>query len=124
MNKPMTRRGCLIGLLIWAVVMLLPLVVIIFFLQGEVAWERGPFVEDRLWLVRTDEDGRGERMSGLAYGAMRISEGRPGTSDTVCVTTRVYFWMWRGESESEAVTYCECYAPTGGGDYEAAGTCE
>ena len=122
MNKPMTRRGCWLGVLIWAVVMALPACGLWLAVQGQVAWERGPFTEDRLWLVRTDTDGRGERVSGLAYGAMRISSGRPDSDAPVCVTTRVYFFLWRGESER--VSYCECYAPTEGGGYEAAGVCE
>jgi hypothetical protein len=122
MNKPMTRRGCVLGVLIWAVLMALPVCGVVAALRGEVAWERGPFVEDRVWLVRVDEGSRGERVSGLAYGSMRISAGRPGQDVPVCVTTHVYFWMWRGENE--AVTYCECYRPLGAGEYEAAGACE
>lgn len=122
LNKPMTRRGCVLGLLAWAVLMSLPICVLIVAVRGEVAWERGPFVEDRVWLVRVDEGSRGARPGGVAYGTMRITSGRPNTDGPVCVTTNIRFWMWRGESET--VRYCECYQPVGGGEYEAAGECE
>jgi hypothetical protein len=121
MNKPMTRRGCVVGVLLWAMVMALPVCALVFAVRGEVNWRRGAFVEDRLWIVRADEGSRGERPGGLAYSAQRITSGRPGDGGAVCVTTRVYFWLWRGPDER--LTYCECYLPAEGGQYQAAGEC-
>ena len=118
----MTRRGCLFGVLAWALVMSLPICVLLVALRGEVGWQRGPFTDDRLWVVYADEGSRGLRPSGIAYAATRVVTGRTAQDEPVCVTTRVQFWMWRGENE--AVTYCECYTPLAGGAYEAAGACE
>lgn len=122
MNKPMTRRGCVLGVLAWAVLMALPICALVAAVRGEVGWQRGPFTDDRVWIVRSDEGARGERPSGLAYASTRITTGRAGQDSPVCVTTRVYFWMWQGENES--IAYCECYTPTGEGEYAAAGACE
>jgi len=120
MNKPMTRRGCVLGVLLWALVMTLPLCALIFAIRGEVAWRRGPFTEDRLWIIRTDEGSRGERTGGLAYSSTRVTSGRAGDGQPICARTSIRFWLWR--SEDESVTYCECYQ-AGPGGYQATGAC-
>ncbi len=116
----MTRRGCLLGMALWAVIMTLPLCALAVAIRGEVSWQRGPFTEDRVWIVRSDP-GSGEEAAGLAYSSVRVTSGRPGNGGPVCARTRVNFWLWAGDSET--VDYCECYQPTGGGDYDVTGAC-
>lgn len=118
----MTRRGCVLGCLAWLVIMTLPLLAILLAVRGELAWQRGDFVEDRLWLVRTD-DLPGEEAAGLAYSASRLVRDPSAPVGQVCVRTRVTFLLWRGASES--FDYCECYqarpAPAEG--YDPLGAC-
>jgi hypothetical protein len=118
----MTRRGCLLGCLVWLVVMTLPLIALLLAVRGELAWRRGDFVEDRVWLVRTD-DLPGEEAAGLAYASTRLLPDPNAPAGRVCVRTRVTFLLWRGASES--FDYCECYqarpAPAEG--YDPLGSC-
>jgi hypothetical protein len=122
MDRPMTRRGCLIGALLWAVVMTAPLCALVLAVRGEIGWRRGGFVEDRLWLVN-ETGAPGEAARGLAYSAARTI-GRPAAPDgPICVRTRVYFWLWQGQSER--LEYCDCYVPRPGPPpgYDSTGSC-
>ena len=119
MNKPMTRRGCVLGVAVWALVMTLPICILVLAMRGELAWQRGPFTEDRIWLVRADPSA-GQRQSGLAYSSVRVTDGRVGDGGPVCASTRVYFWLWG--ADDEVLQFCECYA-VGTDGYEATGAC-
>jgi hypothetical protein len=121
MNKPMTRRGCLFGVVAWLLVMTLPLLAVLLAMRGEIGWRRGPFVEDRLWLVNLDAGPGGERASGLAYSAARLSPHPAAGPDAICVRTRVYFFLWRGTGEP--ADYCECFRPEPGGTSQSLGNC-
>ncbi len=116
----MTRRGCALGCLAWLLVMTLPLLALILAVRGELAWQRGDFVEDRLWLVRTD-DVPGEEAAGLAYSSTRLVRDPAAPAGRVCVRTRVTFLLWRGNSESFG--YCECYQAHPGQGYDPIGAC-
>ncbi len=121
MNRPMTRRGCLLGLVVWLLVMTLPLFALLLAIRGEIGWRRGPFVEDRLWLVNLDAGPGGEQASGLAYSAARLTPRSAAGPGAVCVRTRVYFFLWRGASQP--ADYCECFRPGPGGTSESLGNC-
>ena len=121
MNKPMTRRGCLLGVLAWLLLMTLPLFALVLAMRGEVGWRRGAFVEDRVWLVHLDNEPGGERASGLAYSATRLAARPAAGPHAICARTRVYFFLWRGASEP--ADYCECFRLAPGGSYEALGSC-
>ena len=122
-SKPMTWRGCLLASGLWLIVMTVPFCALVLAVREEVAWRRGDFVEDRLWIVR-GQAGPGEATaSGLGYSAARVISDRRAENGSVCVRTRVYFLLWRGESER--VEFCECYAPrlVPGGGFESNGSC-
>ena len=121
-DKPMTRRGCLLGLAVWLVVLTVPFSLVLFAMRGEVSWRRGDLVEDRLWLVNSAGSAGQESAAGVAYSATRLA-ATSSAAGTRCARTHVYFLLWRGASE--AVDYCECYQPrpapqTG---YESIGAC-
>jgi hypothetical protein len=120
LDKPMTRRGCVIGVALWALVMALPVCLFALAMRGELGWQRGPFNEDRVWLIRADPNAE-QAQSGLAYQNVRVVEGRTGNGTPVSVRTRVYFWLWEGESET--VEFCESYQPDANGSYQATGAC-
>ena len=118
----MTRRGCLLGALLWALVMTLPLCALVLAIRGEIGWRRGDFAEDRVWLVHAA--GRpGEAARGLAYSAARVIDRPAAPDQTVCVRTRVYFWLWQGRSER--IDYCDCYVPRPApqSGYDSIGSC-
>ena len=103
----MTRRGCLAGLLVWLVVITVPFCLILFAIRGDVSWRRGVLTQDRLWLVAA-EPGQGSA-AGVAYSATRLVASPAEPQGAVCARTTVYFFLWRGQSET--ISYCECYQP-------------
>ena len=116
LDRPLSRRGCLAGLLLWACLMTVPLAAVILAVRGEVAWQRGEFVEDRVWIVKEAEAG------GLGWSSARVTTDQRPLDGPVCVRTRVRFLLWKGTSES--LTFCECFVlsrATGG--LEASGSC-
>ena len=117
LDRPLTRRGCLVGTLIWLAVMVLPLAALLLALRGEVTWRRGEFTEDRVWVVKESNAG------GLGWSSARVlSDERP-VDGPVCVRTQVRFLLWRGASESLA--FCECYVLSRTtGTLETFGSCE
>lgn len=117
----MTRRGCFLGVLVWAVVMALPACVFLLAIRGELGWRRGPFTADRVWLVRADPRA-GQPQSGLAYETVRVFSGQADAQGPVCARTRVFFRFWNGETET--VDYCDCYQPTADGSYDLTGPCD
>ena len=121
-DKPMTRRSCLVGLVLWLLVVTVPFCVVLFAIRGEVTWRRGPLVEDRLWLVNLNGAAGEESASGLAYSSTRLV-GQPDPTGRLCAQTHVVFLLWRGHSEP--ADYCECYQPRPGssGNYDPVGAC-
>ena len=121
----MTRSGCLLGVVGWLLIMTLPLCALVFAARGEFSWQRGAFVEDRLWLVNQPDSPGQEGASGLAYSATRVAsrEASEAGPERVCVRTNVVFFLWRGQSE--ALNFCECYLASPGAinDYELLGEC-
>jgi hypothetical protein len=122
-NKPMTRRGCVLGVALWLVIMTVPFCAVLFAIRGEVSWHRGDLIQDRLWLVNLSGASGQESAAGVAYSATRLV-GQPGSAgEPVCARTHVYFLLWRGHSD--ALDYCDCYqprpAPLTGYDYQ--GSC-
>ena len=122
-DKPMTRRSCLLGLAAWLVIVSVPFAVVLFAVRGEVAWHRGPLVEDRLWLVSVNGAAGEESAAGLAYSATRLVSNPTAVEGRVCARTHVIFLLWRGHSEP--ADYCECYQPrpAAPGSYDSLGSC-
>jgi hypothetical protein len=111
----------LLGGLAWLLVMLLPLAALWLAVRGEVTWRRGELVEDRVWLVRS-ENVRGQTSpGGLALSSSRVISDARAQSGPVCVRTNVRIWLWRVPSETLA--YCECYLPDPGGNLALQGAC-
>jgi hypothetical protein len=122
-DMPMTRRSCLLGLAVWLLIITVPFCVVLFAIRGEVTWQRGPLVEDRLWLVSLNGAAGEESASGLAYSSTRLVANPAASAGRVCAQTHVIFLLWRGHSEP--ADYCECYQPRPGsqGSYDPVGAC-
>jgi hypothetical protein len=123
-DKPITRRGCLIGILGWLLIITVPFCLVLFAIRGDISWRRGGLTQDRLWLVNLASEPGQESAAGIAYSATRlVSSPAAAPLGALCARTTVYFFLWRGHSE--ALNYCECYQPrpapqTG---YDSLGTC-
>jgi hypothetical protein len=117
----MSRTGCVLSVLVWLCVMTVPFLALRLAMRGELAWRRGDFAEDRLWLVNA-ETGLGQgRASGIGYSATRVVSDQRAADGPVCVRTNVYFLLWKGQGDN--ATFCECYLLREGGDYEPQGNC-
>jgi hypothetical protein len=107
------RLGYSGGCLLWLAVLCLPLFVFVLAVRGEMNWQRGEFVSDRLWLIREADE------SGLGYSAARVISNEEPIDGPICVRTRVVFMLWKGSAER--VEYCECYAA---GTHQPVGACQ
>jgi hypothetical protein len=119
MNRPVSRLGCVSGLLILLCLVTVPLFVFVLAVRGELTWRRSQFVEDRLWLINADNASADER--GLGYSASRVISDQTATDGPLCVRTRVYFVLWQGRSDQ--LELCDCYLRAANAQYEASGSC-
>ena len=104
------RRILIVGAsCLWFVVISLPAIALYLAMRGELVWRRGDHVLDRVWLVKE----RSER--GIGWASTRLE--RQG-HETVCLATRVSFWLWEGSSSELGTTYCECYRRQSGQSME------
>ncbi len=98
------RLGCGIGLLIWAILLLLPCIAILLISQGEIAVQLGSLPDQslRVWLIQD----AAERGIGIAYPSVHSGE-----DSTTCLQTDTNFMLWMGKGETSS--YCECFVPDG-----------
>lgn len=112
-RSPLRRPGCVIALILWFGLLMLPCPMFVLATQGEISLSLGsaPGQQARLWLVM-EADARG-----LGLSLPRVT----GSDTALCVQTDVRYFFWAGSAEP--VSYCECYtraAPSGA--WSAAGT--
>lgn len=104
-RNPLRRPGCVIGIILWFLLLLSPCLCIMLASRGEVTIDTGSAPEQqlRVWMIQE------ARQRGLG-----ISNGRVVLQDdnNVCVRTDVSFLLWEGEAES--ISFCECYSQTDG----------
>jgi hypothetical protein len=100
-RSPIRRFGCIVAVIIWFAILLLPCFCLVLASQGEIAIRLGDAPEQsfRLWLL-SESDQRG-------IGISRPSVFAGENSDQICVQTNINFVLWAGTAE--ASTYCECY---------------
>ncbi len=105
-RSPLRRPGCVLGIIIWFMLLLSPCIVVILASRGEVSISTGSAPEQhlRIWLVQE------ARQRGLGISTASVFEQ---DEDAICVQTNVSFLMWQGEGESSA--YCECYQQSDSG---------
>lgn len=112
-RRPVSRGCCLAGVLGLVILAIAPCLLFTLVSTGELHWQRGEFVEDRVWLVQEPD------AAGLGYSSTRITTRE--AQGQVCVRTNVTFLLWQGTSEN--LNYCECYAPNTQGQYDYTGRC-
>ncbi len=106
-RSPLRRAGCIIALVIWFAILLLPCFFIVLAVQQEIVIPTGgaPGQQSRVWLI-SEADARG-------IGISTASALQPDET-SLCVQTDVLFLLWAGSQEPSS--YCECYARETSGD--------
>jgi hypothetical protein len=97
---PLARLGCALGLALWAVLILVPCILIALAVQGEINLSTGDAPDQRLriWLIME------AAQRGLGISNASIHEQDNGQT---CVQTDTSFLLWQGQADP--VSYCECY---------------
>ncbi len=100
-RSPIQRAGCIIALVIWFAILLIPCFLITLAVQGEIVITTGsaPGQQDRLWLISEAT----QRGLGLSSASV-IPRSDP---NQLCVETAVHFLLWVGKSDP--ILYCDCY---------------
>ncbi len=99
--SPFKRMGCVIGLVLWAIVIISPCFLLTLATQGQITIALGsaPDQQARIWLLNEAR----VRGIGISWPTARYSpDGK-----TVCVQTDTQFVLWAGSGQP--ATYCECY---------------
>lgn len=99
-DQPISRRGCIAGVVAWLLAMLVPLVACALIARGEVTWQRDELTYDRLAVINQAE------AVGLAYERTRVTSDERKAGGPICLVTRVDYWLIRGQAEPAEVTTC------------------
>jgi len=104
---PLARLGCALGLLIWAILILLPCILITLAVQGEINISTGDAPDQRLriWLIMESAQ------RGIGISNVSIHEQDNGQT---CLQTDTRFILWQGKADP--VSYCECYQHEAGSE--------
>ncbi len=95
------RFGCIVLLVVWFAILLLPCFMIALAVQGEIVLTQGdiPGQQIRFWLIMET------RNRGIGISSASVI----GDAETdVCVQTTVNYVLWQG-TENETSVYCECF---------------
>lgn len=107
-RSPLRRAGCIIGLVLWFLLLLAPCGLFYLATQGEIilTLNESPPQILRIWLVMEAQ----QRGVGFSRPTVFADEA----SQTVCIQTEVSFLLWQGQGDDLASTYCDCYAQNDG----------
>jgi hypothetical protein len=100
-TNPLRRIGCILALVFWFALLLLPCFLIILATQNEIVISQGslPNQEIRVMLIMEVEE-RGVMLSST-------STQSDAENNAICLQTNVSYLLWQGSAEPSA--YCECY---------------
>jgi hypothetical protein len=113
-RRRLRRLGCIVALVLWFAILMLPCIGFYLAVRGEITWDRSRFSYDRLWLVRE------ERQTGIALA--HTQPIGPTDVDEVCTRTFVTIWLW-SEGSFERTGYCDCERRTETGDWTMSREC-
>lgn len=99
------RPGCLFGLILWCIVMLLPFAMVILAVESHITWSHGKGMPERAEHPRLEI----RLLSEIDYRGLSITNSSIKFEDdtNMSVQTNVRFFLWEGEGES--VIYCDYY---------------
>ena len=98
-RHPLRRPGCVIGLVLWFILLLSPCFMILLAARGEISISTGDLPDQRIrvWLIQE------ARLSGIGVSSATVQAH----DQQMCVQTNVNFMLWRGQADS--TQYCDCY---------------
>ena len=104
-RSPLRRLGCLVLLLVWAVVMLIPFAFLIVAIRGEITILYGVNIPDRYEHPRIQI----RLINEVDYRGFNVTNAtlHYGRDNDLCIQTNVRFLLWQGEAD--AVEFCDCY---------------
>jgi len=100
------RPGCLVGVVIWFIVMLLPLFLFILAIEGELTINHPGDVPNKFAHPMLQV----KLIMEIDYRGLSIttsSVNREGDDD-LCIENQTRYLLWQGEGEP--ATYCQCYS--------------
>ena len=104
------RVGCIIAVIVWFAILLLPCLCLGLASQGEFSVRLGDIPEQslRIWLLSES------RQRGI--GLSRPSVVASSVAGQVCLQTDVSYLLWQGTED--ATTYCDCFAQSANTTWE------
>lgn len=104
-RRPMRRVGCVLLVVVWFIVLMLPTVLFVLAVEGDITIARGDDIPDshehpllQASLVM-EADFRGLRITNTSL--------HNETDENLCIQTNVRFVLWQGEGDP--ATFCDCY---------------
>ena len=111
-RTPLQRLGCAALIGVWLVIMLIPLVLIILAIDGEITLSHGSSMPDRhehprlqIKLIK-EPDYRGFQITNSTM--KQVNE------QNLCVQTEVRYFLWQGDGDN--AQFCDCYNRGDGGE--------
>jgi len=100
-RSPLRRLGCIIALIFWFALLLVPCLLLVMATQGQIAVSQGslPGQQIRVWLIMEADE------RGFGVSSTSAQQTDP---NTACLQTNTRFLLWVGDADS--LSYCDCYA--------------
>jgi hypothetical protein len=101
---PLYRLGCVLGVLVWLVLLLVPCMFITLAARGEITFDTGALPDQRfrMWLIMEAR----QRGIGIEWPSVHAVD------EQECLQVDVRFLLWTGAAQ-EPVSYCQCYTRQG-----------
>ncbi len=115
MRKVLRRTGCLLGMLVWLFLLLVPCLMIGLMIRGELVWERGPRTSDRLYLIQAAPE------AGVGLSSVRPAPAAQ--AGLLCTQSIERLWLWKPAGRYDETSTCTCSRLDAGGGEVPAGDC-
>ncbi len=115
MRRLLRRVGCLLGMVAWLLLLLVPCLMIGLMIRGEIVWERGPRDSDRLYLIQAAPE--------AGVGLSSVRPAAAAAADAVCARTTERLWLWKPQGQYGETTTCSCSRAGPGGGEVPLGEC-
>lgn len=108
-RTPLQRLGCGLMIVVWLLVMMLPMVMIVLAVEGEIIIAHTGDVPDKHEHPRL----RVDLIMEIDYRGLQITNStiaRDGETN-ICIQTNVRYLLWQGEGDP--ARFCDCYMRPG-----------
>jgi hypothetical protein len=103
--RRLRRLGCVMLVVIWFTILLLPCFFIVLATQQQIVISQGslPDQQLRIWLIMETT----MRGLGISSTSVHPAKGALLAEDALCLQTNVSYILWQGQGD--ATSYCDCY---------------